>query len=148
MLGMTVSGVSLLRLVWIALIAAIFASIIAVLVLPVASPSSRRANRDVELRSRLVFISINDQVAAFAKANDSIGMTTLFDRLAEDESLLAIGFCASQQQAMVASQKMPATLTCETIWPISGRTEATNSVDEPAAISVFPLRPDDKVGRL
>ena len=143
---MTVGGVNLVRLALIALIAAVVASGIAVLVLPFASPSSRWLNRDIEQRSRLVFLSINDQVSTLAQAGNSTGMVRLFDRLSEDERLEAVGFCPAADAGMTASQKMPKQLTCAKAWPMAGKTEPLSASDS-LVVSVFAL-PDEKAGRL
>ncbi len=146
---MTVGGVNLFRLAWVALLAALIASGIAVLVLPVASPSSGRwADRDIQIRAQLIFTSIHDQVADLARAGNGDAMAALFERLAQDQRLIAVGFCPTPQERMTASARMPSALNCATIWPLSGRTERLALDNDTTAVSVFALNDDAAAGRL
>jgi trehalose 6-phosphate synthase len=70
---------------------------------------------DVELRARLVFRSIRDQVAIGLAAAPAADLVPFFERLAEDERLLALGFCADTGQLRFATKFMPKTLSCADI---------------------------------
>jgi len=72
----------------------------------------RWSERDVELRSRLVFNSIRDQVStslAFATGAD---LVPFFERLTEDERLLALGYCGESGQLEHATKHMPKGVAC------------------------------------
>src|SRR5262245_50879435 len=70
-------------------------ALIVMTVAPLASRMVQRwSQRDVELRSRLVFNSIRDQVAAgLATTAAGANLVPLFELLAEDERLMAMGYC-------------------------------------------------------
>ena len=63
------------------------------------------SQRDLESRSRLVFLSIKDYVARQLAAGGSPALAALFEQLTEDEKLLAVGYArttvsfASQQSS-------------------------------------------------
>ena len=73
-------------------IAAILLMIVAVtpLVTAIVEGWSRR---DVELRSRLVFRSIEDRVANAVNVAGPSGLTKYFEHIAQDEKLVALGYC-------------------------------------------------------
>lgn len=71
---------------------------------------------DVEMRSRLVFRSIEDTVAALAAASDDpdAGRRTdeLFHRIAQDERVVALGLCGADGRLRHRSAAWPARLDC------------------------------------
>ncbi len=82
-------------------------------VAPVTSTVVQRwSERDVELRSHLVFNSIQDQVTvslAFATGAD---LVPFFERLTEDERLMAVGYCGEGGRLEHATKHMPKSVTC------------------------------------
>ena len=81
-------------------------------VAPLASAVVQRwSERDVELRSRLVFNSIRDQVAADLTAA-GVNLVPFFERLTEDERLLALGYCAEGGRLQHATEHMPKSVSC------------------------------------
>jgi trehalose 6-phosphate synthase len=73
------------------------------------------SQRDIELRSQLVFRSIRDQVASGIAAKPDFDPLPFFERLAEDERILALGFCTSQGQLRYATNLLPKPVTCESL---------------------------------
>ena len=51
------------------------------------------SERDIELRSSLVFRSIRDSVKRGLELKPDFSLGPYFERLAEDERLLALGYC-------------------------------------------------------
>ena len=49
---------------------------------------------DLEIRSRLIFNSVEDSLPGLLHNPARHEMTLLFDRIAEDERVLAIGWCS------------------------------------------------------
>jgi trehalose 6-phosphate synthase len=83
-------------------------------VMPAVSVLVRDWSRnDVELRSKLIFNSISDQVALYLANGNEAGLLTFFERLTDDKKLLALGFCDSNGQLIAATKLMPASMTCE-----------------------------------
>jgi trehalose 6-phosphate synthase len=73
------------------------------------------SRRDVELRSRLLFRSIRDQIAATRMRADATGLAPLFDRIAEDERILALGICNDTGGLVHATRQMPRSVTCRAL---------------------------------
>ena len=85
-------------------------------VAPLASAVVQRwSQRDVELRSRLIFNSIRDQVAGGPAAAGSATLVPLFERFAEDERVLALGFCGETGQLEHATKRMPKSILCTSV---------------------------------
>src|SRR4029079_11854274 len=62
--------------------------------------------------SRLVFNSARDQVAGLIARNDATRIANLFERIASDERVLAIGYCDGDELRF-PSHNMPSTFTCD-----------------------------------
>ena len=61
---------------------------------PFASTLIERWSRqDIELRSALVFNSVQDDLAGLLAERSREQIVALFDRLAVDDRLMAVGFC-------------------------------------------------------
>src|SRR5262245_15774269 len=95
-----------------AALAVVGTALVILAVAPLASAVVQRwSERDVELRSRLVFNSIRDQVAAGITAAGA-NLVPFFERLTEDERLLALGYCAEGGQLQHATEHMPKSVSC------------------------------------
>jgi trehalose 6-phosphate synthase len=100
----------------------------------------RWSERDVELRSRLVFNSIRDQVTtslAFATGAD---LVPFFESLTEDERLLALGYCGVSGKLEHATPNMPKAITCP--GPDRGKGDIFTRVHEAGQsllVGTFPL---------
>jgi trehalose 6-phosphate synthase len=73
---------------------------------------SRWFERDVEMRSRLIFSSVRDSLARLIHDASQQEIERLFDRIAEDERVLAVGWCSLSGQLQDASKAWPSTLGC------------------------------------
>jgi trehalose 6-phosphate synthase len=73
------------------------------------------SQHDVELRSRLVFNSMRDELANLLTVGAAAPINNLFDRLASDKSLLAVGFCDRDGVLRYQSKLMPADFSCEKV---------------------------------
>lgn len=83
---------------------------------PLASTVVERwSQHDVELRSRLVFTSIRDQVAAGLASASTGTLLPFFERIAADERLLALGFCDEAGQLANATKRMPGSIRCSSV---------------------------------
>jgi trehalose 6-phosphate synthase len=95
------------------------AGLIAVLVLAFAPLASTVVDawsqRDVQLRSKLLFNSIKDYVALQLAEGHGDALHAFFERLTEDEKLLAVGYCDESGVLRFATKLMPASLSCEAI---------------------------------
>lgn len=67
---------------------------------------------DLEIRSRLIFNSVEDSLPGLLHNPARHEMTLLFDRIAEDERVLAIGWCSTSGQLETTSKAWPKALGC------------------------------------
>src|SRR5262245_50768700 len=100
-------------LVLYAVLAAAGIGLVVLAITPLTSAVVQRwSERDVQLRSRLVFNSIRDQVAAGLATATGANLLPFFERLTEDERLLALGYCGESGRLEHATRQMPASVTC------------------------------------
>jgi trehalose 6-phosphate synthase len=117
------------------------AGLVVLAVAPLTSVVVQRwSERDVELRSRLVFNSIRDQVAAGLASAAGIDLVPFFERLTEDERLLALGFCSENGRLEHATARMPRSVTCPDASRKKGRTFTTVYDDgNRLLVGAFPM---------
>ena len=85
--------------------------------------------RDAELRARLVFRSVRDQVAIDVTRTPQTTLIPLLDRITEDERILALGFCLQSGELLFATKEMPPSLRCANLPRAKSDTFATLSED-------------------
>ncbi|MBF0375108.1 MAG: trehalose-6-phosphate synthase [Alphaproteobacteria bacterium] len=112
----------------------------------VGSLIERWFRSDVEMRSELVFHSIQDTVALLAKSKDRKAddeIAALFKRIAQDERLLALGLCSREGRLRQSSAAWPETLNCPTPPPASGHAFAVEQLQAgPVLAAAFGLGTD------
>ncbi len=107
------------------------------------------SQRDIELRARLVFRSIRDQVVTGIALKPDFDLIPFFERLAEDERILALGFCTDQGQLRYATKLLPKPVTCKTIKQDKSDTFAIISdAGKRIHISAFPITASTATGHL
>jgi trehalose 6-phosphate synthase len=107
------------------------------------------SQRDIDLRSRLVFRSIRDQVAMAMTAKPDIDLGQVFERITEDERILALGFCTAQGQLRYATKEFPKSVTCDSMKRTKSNTFATVTVSgRRIHISSFPITVAASTGNL
>lgn len=105
---------------------------------------------DVEMRSRLLFHSIQDSLATSAGQRSGAAVEALFQRVTQDERVLALGLCSAEGALARRSPAWPAALVC----PIGPMTPAGDFTVQrleggPVLVAAFPLPGDaDKGMRL
>src|SRR6202044_2404732 len=70
------------------------------------------SERDIELRSSLVFRSIDEATLRGLNVEPQSKLEPYFQRLVEDERLLALGYCDADGELRYATREMPATVKC------------------------------------
>lgn len=73
------------------------------------------SRRDVELRSSLVFNSVQEPLTRMLSAAEADRIESLFERVAGDARVMAVAFCNADGAPQYASALMPTDLTCEKI---------------------------------
>jgi trehalose 6-phosphate synthase len=69
--------------------------------------------RDLELRSELVFNSLQDNVADAIQSGNKTRIEALFKRVTKDERLVAIAFCSDSGDVRYRSDLLPANFKCD-----------------------------------
>ncbi len=130
-------------------IALLVAAIVILAVLPFATSFVEQwSRRDVELRSRLVFNSVRDQITTLLARNDTAAISGLFERIASDERVLAIGYC-DEDDLRFPSRNMPKTFSCEKASRSDTESFSTvQSQDHDILVSSFPLTVGGRTGHL
>jgi trehalose 6-phosphate synthase len=131
-------------------VALVIASVGIVAALPLVTSFVKQWSRqDVEMRSRLVFRSVRDQVVALLAVGEDRSLADLFERIASDERVLAIGYCEANGELRFASQLMPPTFSCVKAARAETETFAALSTDQrQLLVSTFPITADGKSGHL
>ena len=107
------------------------------------------SRRDVELRSRLVFRSIEDRVATAMSATEPSNLTPYFEYLAEDEKLVALGFCDEAGKLHYATKLLPESLKCEELPREKVESFDTLRTDHGRLlVSLFPITAGNKRGHV
>ena len=98
------------------------------------------ALQDVESRARLVFRSVRDQVATNLSASPGINLTPYFERMAEDERILALGYCTLDGKLEYPTKLLPRTIDCNQFARASTDTSRVVSQNgRRIHVAVFPM---------
>ncbi len=68
--------------------------------------------RDLDIRSTLIANTVQDPLQEQLAAGKKAKLLDFFNRITQDERLYAIGYCASQSAAILASRSLPAEIHC------------------------------------
>ena len=68
--------------------------------------------RDLDLRANLVASSLDEAVTALGANGQTTRIRQLFNRVAKDERLYALAYCATSQSKPVANVALPSEITC------------------------------------
>ena len=107
------------------------------------------SRRDVEGRSTLIFNSLRPSVEALLAVGGGTAINVLFDQVAEDERVLAVGLCDTQRGLLSKSAQMPADFSCAAI--AATESPAFSVLDEdnkPTLVGSFPFSAQSVTGHL
>src|SRR5271166_6258347 len=98
------------------------------------------ASRDVALRARLVYLAIHDQVAVRVGEKSDANLVPFFDRIAEDERVLALGFCSATGKMELATSAVPTSVKCGNL-PLARKDTYSKLSDagRTLRVSIFPM---------
>ena len=107
------------------------------------------SQRDIELRGRLVYRSIRDELVAGLKAKPEIDLRPFFEQLVEDERLQALGFCNPLGHLLYATKDMPKGVACpKPPLPKIDTFKVLHDQHPPMALALFPLSSKESEGSL
>jgi len=96
--------------------------------------------RDLDIRASLLANSVQEPVRQQVEAGDLAKLRKYFERLTEDERLFAVGYCAGNAKAPIASRTWPAIVRCDSLGRFAN--PAQRKVDSPHGalhVSSFPV---------
>jgi hypothetical protein len=97
-------------------------------------------HRDIELRATLVFNSVREELSGLLAQGAANRIGSLFERLASDERLLAVGFCDEPGALRFGGNAMPHDVTCQTVARTDRASFSTiRSTTRPIIVASFPL---------
>ena len=107
------------------------------------------SQRDIELRARLVYRSIQERVAAGLAAKPERDLEPFFEQLVEDERLQALGFCNPLGHMVYATKDMPSAAQCpKPPLPKVDTFKVLHDQEPPLALAFFPLSSKEEEGSL
>jgi trehalose 6-phosphate synthase len=107
------------------------------------------SRRDVELRSVLVFNSVRDELAELIETHESARIERLFERLALDERLNAVGFCDGAGILLYRSKSMPLNFSCQKVARTNRESFSTIELSQhPLSVASFPIAAGSTQGHL
>jgi trehalose 6-phosphate synthase len=107
------------------------------------------SERDIELRSRLVFRSVRQNLIWRMAENKTEALGPYFENLAEDERLLALGLCDRHGKLVYATKEMPQEVKCPEQTAVKTDFFGRFHLDSrPVSVAVFPLPEKDGGGDL
>ncbi len=105
--------------------------------------------RDADLRSTLVFNAVRDRLAELLDQHAAAQIHELFERIAFDERLLAIGYCDSDGELAYHSSMMPQGFSCGRVARPGGDSIAPLVFDNHRLmVATFPIRGEAESGYL
>ncbi len=103
-------------------------------------------SRDVTLRGSLVANSMSDAIEERLADDSTPRLQALFDRVMQDERLVAIGLCVDEGAPLVHTAALPASVTCAQLRQASLQDSARMQLDGGGVqVSVYPVH--DSVGQ-
>jgi trehalose 6-phosphate synthase len=122
-------------------IAMVFTMLVILAATPFATSFMQQWSRaDIEVRSRLIFNLTHDNLERLLAEKEGGAITTLLERIAEDERVLAVGFCNRSGVLLYSTKFMPATFSCEQVARTDTESFSTFRADgRDLIIGSFPL---------
>jgi trehalose 6-phosphate synthase len=103
--------------------------------------------QDVDIRSRLIFRSVRDRLQSnlLSPNND---LTPYLERIAEDERLLALGYCSETGRLLYATSMMPKDVSCDDLRQGTTTFDVRSEVGTRAQVTSVALNSGAKSGHL
>ncbi len=100
--------------------------------------------RDLDIRAQLITNTVQEPLTDLVRANARPKIIALFNRIAEDERVYAIGFCDAQRRQFTGTRNFPPDLTCDSLERFAqGETRLLTSAKGPLHVAVESLRTEN-----
>ncbi len=132
------------------IVAAIGVAVIVLVIPPFATSLIEKwSERDVELRSLLAYNASVDELTNLLSDHDAARIDALFERMALDEELLAVGFCDKDGRLRYPSKMMPEGFACRLAKLRAKPRSTTLMLDHRRlVVSSFPIVPGGENGHV
>ena len=106
--------------------------------------------RDLDIRAELIASTLQEPLAELVRGNARQKTAALFNRIAEDERIYALGFCDAPRRQFVGTRAFPADISCDGLSRFAdGDTRILGSGKGPLHVAVEDLRADgESLGKL
>jgi trehalose 6-phosphate synthase len=106
--------------------------------------------RDLDIRAALISNTLQESLTDLPGAGARARMRAMFNRIAEDERLYAIGFCDNERHELVSTRAFPPTIGCDSLDRFStGAARVLASAKGPLHVAVETVRSDgEELGKL
>jgi trehalose 6-phosphate synthase len=106
--------------------------------------------RDLDIRAALIANTVQEPLVELVRAGARPKIAALFNRIAEDERMYAIGFCDAQRRQFVGTRTFPTDIGCDGLDRFAdGDTRLIGSAKGPLHVAVESVRADgENVGKL
>jgi len=102
--------------------------------------------RDLDIRAQLIANTVQEPLVDLVRANARPKIAALFNRIAEDERLYAIGFCDAQRRQFTGTRNFPADVGCDSLDRFAqGETRLLANTKGPLHVAVESLRAEQAV---
>jgi trehalose 6-phosphate synthase len=106
--------------------------------------------RDLDIRSALITNTVQEPLVELVRANARPKIAALFNRIAEDERIYALGFCDAHRRQFIGTRAFPADVGCDRLDRFAdGDTRILGRAKGPLHVAVEDIRADnDTLGKL
>jgi trehalose-6-phosphate synthase len=106
--------------------------------------------RDTDMRSSLVFNSIRSELADLLDKHSAAQIHELFEQIALDDRLLAVGYCDQKRELLYRSKELPQGFTCALLAPDATRENVSKIALDGYRLMMtsFPIRGHSEAGHL
>ena len=103
--------------------------------------------RDMDIRAKLIANAMHDPLVEQLKAGSKTRVANYFARVAQDERLYAIGYCATPESPPLATRSLPAEIRCDNLdqWE-EAESPLLTSPRGPLHVAVKPLEGGEEDG--
>jgi len=101
--------------------------------------------RDVEMRSELIYDSVDESLNALFRTGAKPDISALFERIAQDERIMGVGLCQGRVEPTISNRGWPGAVTCA--MTADSRFHTEELPGGRVLVSSFPMAEGDEPNR-